>query len=149
MTQETEDQATSLKLFVVFSKAYKFVLEQAFEDMRQHGLTPSEFMTLEVLYNKGKLPLQQIGEKILVTSGSITYNIDKLENKGLLRRMPSQEDRRVIHAELTEAGMELFDRIFPKHAAKIQHVMGALTIDEQRTAIEWLKRIGKRAEEQQ
>ncbi|MGO4272882.1 MarR family winged helix-turn-helix transcriptional regulator [Paenibacillus sp. TAF58] len=134
---------TSLKLFVVLSKAYKAVTEQAIKDAKQYGLSSSEFMILEVLYAKGKIPLQQIGEKILITSGSITYNIDKLEKKDLLRRVPSSEDRRVIYAEITDAGNELFNRIFPEHAAKIHSLMKTVTQEEQQVAIELLKKLGK------
>ena len=43
---------------------------------------------LELLYHKGRTPLQRIGQQILLTSGSITYTVDKLESKGLLRRVP-------------------------------------------------------------
>src|SRR6476620_3325154 len=107
------EQTASLKLFVVLSKAYKTIMDRAIKDMKQQGMSPSEFTVLEVLYSKGKFPLQQIGDKILVTSGSVTYNIDKLEKKGLLKRVPCEQDRRVIYAEITEAGTELFDRIFP------------------------------------
>lgn len=138
-------QETSLKLFVVLSKAYKAVVEQAEKDAKRYGLSPSEFAILEVLYAKGRIPLQQIGEKILVTSGSMTYNIDKLEKKGLLRRVPCQEDRRVIYAEIAEAGQELFNRIFPEHAATIHDMMKILTPAEQLAAIESLKKLGKGA----
>jgi MarR family 2-MHQ and catechol resistance regulon transcriptional repressor len=144
--QLDKDQVISLKLFVVLSKAYRAVMEQAAKDVKQYGLSPSEFMILEVLYAKGKLPLQQIGEKILVTSGSMTYNIDKLEKKGLLKRGPCAEDRRVIFAEMTAAGNELFDSIFPNHASTIHSLMNVLTQDEQVEATEVLKRLGKSAE---
>lgn len=137
------EPAVSLKLFVILSKAYKSVMEQAVRDMRSHGLSTSEFAVLEALYNKGRIPLQQIGEKILVTSGSVTYNIDKLEHKGLLRRVLSEADRRVIYAELTEAGQELFDRIFPEHAAVVHASMQALSREEKETAMELLKKLGK------
>lgn len=145
-TQLDEDQATSLKLFVVLSKAYRAIMDQAVKDMKQYDLSPSEFTTLEVLYTKGRIPLQQIGEKILVTSGSITYNIDKLEKKGLLMRVRCEEDRRVIFAEITPAGNELFDRIFPAHAAKIHSLMKTFTVYEKQEAIDLLKRLGKGAE---
>jgi MarR family 2-MHQ and catechol resistance regulon transcriptional repressor len=136
---------TSLKLFVVLSKAYKAIMEQAEKDVKRYGLSPSEFMILEVLYAKGKIPLQQIGEKILVTSGSITYNIDKLEKKNLLKRVPSSEDRRVIYAEITEAGNEMFNQIFPEHAAKIHSLMKAISQDQQQEAIALIKKLGKGA----
>ncbi|MBB3113591.1 MarR family 2-MHQ and catechol resistance regulon transcriptional repressor [Paenibacillus phyllosphaerae] len=141
--QLDEQKAASLKLFVVLSKAYKTVMDHAVKDMKQHGLSPSEFTILEVLYNKGRIPLQQIGSKILVTSGSVTYNIDKLENRGLLRRVPCTDDRRVIFAEITEEGSELFDRIFPEHADVIHTITSGLTDEEKQAATELLKKLGK------
>ncbi|MFB9330193.1 MarR family winged helix-turn-helix transcriptional regulator [Paenibacillus aurantiacus] len=137
------EQAESLKLFVVLSKAYKTLMDQAMKDMKQHQLSPSEFTILEVLYNKGRIPLQQIGSKILVTSGSVTYNIDKLENRGLLKRVPCPDDRRVTFAEITEAGTELFDRIFPPHADVIHSLTAGLSGEEKRLATDLLKKLGK------
>lgn len=148
MPNQLDDaQATSLKLFVVLTKAYRAISDQAIRDVRQYGLSPSEFAILEVLYAKGKIPMQQIGEKILITSGSITYNIDKLEKKNLLRRVSSHEDRRVIYAEITDAGNELFNRIFPEHADKIHSLMKGISQDEQQETIVLLKKLGKQAKD--
>ena len=138
-----EDQASSLKLFVVLSKAYKSLMDQAVKDMKSYGLASAEFMVLEVLYHRTRIPLQQIGEKILVTSGSITYNIDKLEKKGLLKRVPCSEDRRVTYAEITDAGRELFDEIFPRHVSSIHSLMNGLDKGEKDQAIKLLKKLGK------
>jgi MarR family 2-MHQ and catechol resistance regulon transcriptional repressor len=141
-----QDPAISLKLFVVLSKAYKTIMDRAVKDMKQQGFSASEFTILEVLYHKRRIPLQQIGEKILVTSGSITYNIDKLEQRGLIRRVPCEEDRRVVYAEMTGAGLQLFDRIFPKHVEVVDSIMSGLSEDEKKIAIELLKKLGKSAE---
>ncbi|OWA37756.1 MarR family transcriptional regulator [Saccharibacillus sp. O16] len=140
-----EEQA-ALKLFVILSKAYKNVMDHAVKDMKKHGLSPSEFTILEVLYNKGRFPLQQIGEKILITSGSVTYNIDKLEKRELLKRVPSPNDRRVIYAEITDEGRALFDEIFPQHAAEVRRIMGGLNAQETEAASELLKKLGKGTE---
>ncbi|WP_409343329.1 MarR family winged helix-turn-helix transcriptional regulator [Paenibacillus sp. MBLB4367] len=148
-TKLDDAQGESLKLFVVLSKAYRAVMDRAVKDMKQYGLSPSEFTILEVLYTKGKIPLQQIGEKILITSGSITYNIDKLEKKRLLKRVPCLEDRRVIYAEITPEGSAFFDRIFPDHAQTIHSLTKTLAPEEKQAAIELLKKLGKGAEEQQ
>ncbi|PZD95882.1 MarR family transcriptional regulator [Paenibacillus sambharensis] len=142
-----EETASSLKLFVVLSKAYRTVMDRAIKDIKRHGLSPSEFTVLEVLYNKGRTPLQQIGEKVLVTSGSVTYNIDKLEAKGLLKRIPCERDRRVTYAEITEDGSKLLDGIFPEHASVVHSMMGALSEEEKQTAAALLKKLGKGAEE--
>lgn len=142
-TTQEQEQAASLKLFVVLSKAYKSLMDQAVKDMKSHGLASAEFMVLEVLYHRNRIPLQQIGEKILVTSGSITYNIDKLEKRGLLKRVPCEDDRRVTYAEITEAGRELFDNIFPQHVDSIHSLMGGLDSEEKAQATLLLKKLGK------
>lgn len=146
MTIQIDDaEQSSLKLFVVLSKAYKTLMERAIKDMKQYGLSPSEFMVLELLYTKGRIPLQQIGEKILITSGSITYNMDKLEKKEYLKRVPCKEDRRVIFAEITEAGNLFFSRIFPKHVGRIHSLSKGVSAEEKTIAIELLKKLGKGA----
>jgi MarR family transcriptional regulator, 2-MHQ and catechol-resistance regulon repressor len=136
----------SLKLLVVLSKAYKVVMDRAVKDMKQNGLSAAEFSILELLYHKGRIPLQRIGDRILVTSGTITYTVDKLEAKGYLKRVSSPEDRRVTFAEITAAGMELFDRIFPGHADRIEALMDGLTPDEKQAVIDLLKKLGHYAE---
>lgn len=141
-----QDPTLSLKLFVVLSKAYKTVMDRALKDIKRHGFSSSEFAILEVLYHKGRIPLQQIGEKILVTSGSITYNIDKLEKRGLMVRVPCEEDRRVTYAEITEAGVQLLDSIFPEHMECVDSIMSGLSADEKQQATELLKKLGKKAE---
>lgn len=140
------DQELSLKLFVVLSKAYKVIMDRAVKDMKKHGLAEKEFAVLELLYHKGRFPLQQIGEKILVTSGGVTYTIDKLENKGLLRRVACSEDRRVIYAEITDEGAEFMRRIFPSHAEAIHQMMKVLSIEERKTMIDMLKKLGLSAQ---
>jgi MarR family 2-MHQ and catechol resistance regulon transcriptional repressor len=136
------DQDLSLKLFVVLSKAYKVIMDRAVKDMKKNGLAENEFAVLELLHHKGKLPLQQIGEKILITSGGITYTVDKLEAKGYLKRVPCPEDRRVMYAEITAEGVALMQSIFPAHAEVIQSLMEGLTAEEKKKAIDLIKKLG-------
>ncbi|WP_373230062.1 MarR family winged helix-turn-helix transcriptional regulator [Cohnella sp.] len=135
----------SLKLFVVLSKAYKVIMDQAVKDMKKHGMSATEFMIIELLYHKGTFPLQQIGDKVLITSGSITYNIDKLEKKELIIRVPCPDDRRVTYAEITSQGKEWFGSIFTSHSEAIDATMHGLTMEEKKNAIELLKKLGLNA----
>ena len=137
-----DDRELSLKLLVVLSKAYKVVMDRAAKDMKRNGLSESEFTVMELLYHKGRVPMQRIGEKMLVTSGGITYTVDKLEAKGYLSRVACPEDRRVTYAELTEAGRSRFDEIFPAHASAIESIMRGLTAEEKRQAIALIKKLG-------
>ncbi|WP_211749870.1 MarR family transcriptional regulator [Paenibacillus sp. Marseille-Q4541] len=140
------NDSLSLKLFVILSKAYKVIMEQAVKDMKKHGLSETEFAMLELLYHKGKFPMQQMGEKLLITSGGITYTADKLENKELLQRVACPSDRRVTYAEITEQGKELFQDIFPAHQKVIASMMTGLTQEEKAEAMYLLKKLGLSAQ---
>ncbi|MEJ9210878.1 MarR family transcriptional regulator [Bacillus smithii] len=139
---EEKNIQMSLKLFVVLSRAYKVVNEETNEWIYQNGLNPTEFGVLELLYHKGPQPLQQIGSKILLASGSITYVVDKLEKKGLVERVACPTDRRVTYAAITEKGRAVIEEIFPKHAENIHTLMSVLDDEEKETAIRLLKKIG-------
>jgi MarR family 2-MHQ and catechol resistance regulon transcriptional repressor len=136
----------ALELFTVLSRAYNWVNAHATRDHRRHGLNPTEFGILELLYHKGPMPLQQIGEKILISSGNITYSIDKLEQKHLLARKPAPNDRRVIFAELTGQGYELLTEIFPLHAEVLRAATSGLSEEEKTQAISLLKKLGLAAQ---
>ena len=132
----------SLKLFVVMSKSYRAVNDLINKRIQSYGLNPTEFAVLELLYHKGDQPLQQIGEKILLASGSITYVVDKLEKKHLLERVSCPKDRRVIYAHISEQGVALMNEIFPKHAEYIDECLSIFSEEEKLQTIDLLKKLG-------
>jgi len=142
-----KEQDLSLKLFVVISRAVQSITKRIEEDIKSYGLNPTEFAVLELLFSKGDQPIQKIGDKILLASSSITYVVDKLEQKGFLKRKPCPTDRRVTYASITEEGTELFSTIFPKHKKAIQQVFGGLNTEEKEMMIEQLKKLGYYAQE--
>lgn len=143
---QDKKQDPSLKLFVVLSKAYRAVTDRVKEDIQKQGLNPTEFGVLELLYHQGDQPLQKIGDKILLASGSITYVVDKLQQKGLLDRKPCPNDRRITYASISEEGRQLLHKIFPDHWEKIEDITGALTNEEKAQLIPLLKKLGRHAD---
>ncbi|WP_442893564.1 MarR family winged helix-turn-helix transcriptional regulator [Bacillus sp. 2205SS5-2] len=139
---DKQDIEKSLKLFIVLSRANKAINEKVNEFIQDHGLNPTEFAVLELLYHKGKQPLQQIGGKILLASGSITYVVDKLEQKGLIQRVACPNDRRVTYASITDEGKRYIEEIFPEHEQKIHETLSVLTPDEKESAIALIKKLG-------
>lgn len=144
MTVSTND---SLHLFIVLSRASQWMNAHADRDIRRLGLNRTEFGVLELLYHKGPQPLQRIGEKILMTSGNITYVLDKLVRKGLAVRTASTEDRRVFYAEITDGGRVLIEQCFPDHIEAIAAAAAGLLPEEKRQAIALLKKLGHAAEQ--
>jgi MarR family 2-MHQ and catechol resistance regulon transcriptional repressor len=135
-------QETALRLWIVVARAFNSVSQLLLADIEQHGLTGTEFGILEALYHKERLTLGEIQRKILVTSGGITYLVDRLVEKGFVRREECPSDRRARYAVLTPAGQSLIRRIFPPHAAQIERAMSALTATEQREATALLRKLG-------
>ena len=138
-------QDRALKLFIVLERAAVAVERRVKEQADLHGLTWTEFEILEAVYNKGPLLLGDIQRKILLTSGGVTYTVDRLAEKGLLQRKECDTDRRAKWAILTPKGRELIADIFSPMAEHIQELMSVLNAREQEEATELLRRVGLNA----
>lgn len=134
-----------MKLWVVLARAYAAVSERAARDVARHDLTLAEFAVIEALYHKGPLLLGEVQKKILVSSGGVTYLVDRLEQRGLVERRLCAEDRRARYAALTTEGTAFMERIFPEHSACIAEVAGVLSADEQKELIRMLRDLGRHA----
>lgn len=142
--RKTPDLATAsaLKLFVVLARAQRAIGERVEESLGTHGLTHAEFAILEALYHKGPLLLGEVQRKILVSSGGITFLVDKLADRGLVERRLCATDRRARYAALTRKGEALMSDIFPAHAEAIRAAMSGLSRAEQKQATALLKQLG-------
>ena len=125
----------------VILRASQSIQEVIRKDAARNELNPTEFAVLEELYQRGDQPIQMIGKKVLISSSSITYVIDKLEQKKFVVRKACPEDRRVTYASLTSLGKTLMDRIFPDYEKKMEEIFCRLTDTDMKKMIELLKKI--------
>lgn len=78
------------------------------------GISQAQASVLLVLRGAGQpLPLSRLARYLVQEAQSVTSLVDRLEARGLVRRVPDSRDRRVIHVELTPAGEEMFNQVFP------------------------------------
>lgn len=143
---EDKDVQLSLKLFIVLTRTLESIQTQVVKDIKSHGLNKTEFGVLELLYSKGDHPIQQIGQKLLLASSSITYVVDKLETKKLIERRACPKDRRVTYATITDDGKELMNQVFPKHKEALNEILGGLDMNEKEILIKQLKKLGFHAQ---
>lgn len=141
-----DDKGVRIKAFTVFMKASQSVEKLIKQDFLKKEINLNEYAVMELLYHRGKMPIQSIGKRVLMGSGSITYVIDKLEKKGFLYRKPCEEDRRKMFACITDAGKEYMDIRVKEQEALITKVFAEWDDEEVGTAIDLLKRVGKYAE---
>jgi MarR family transcriptional regulator, 2-MHQ and catechol-resistance regulon repressor len=143
---ETElDRAATLQLVITLGRAIQAIEKGVRPHLASHGLAMTEFAVLEVLYHKGALPLGEIRDRILVTGASTTYVVNKLEERGLMRRRGSGEDKRVIFGEITPAGRKLMAGIFPDHVEQLRTLMAGLSPVEKRTAAQLVRKLAQHA----
>lgn len=145
MTRRGTAQERALKLFVVLQRAATAVMATLQRKANLQGLTPTEFEILEALYHKGPLLLGDIQKKILLSSGGVTYTIDRLAEKGLVERRECPTDRRARFAALTPKGEGIIAKVFPRQAENIEAVMSVLSPREQEDAIALLRKLGMSA----
>ena len=134
--------ATALKLWVVMSRSYAAISEVLKADIDRHDLTITEFAVMEALYHKGPQLLGEIQKVILVSSGGMTFLVDRLAKRGLAERQECSSDRRARYAALTKKGEKLMASIFPAHAAVVHGAMAGLRQSEQRELTSLLKQLG-------
>jgi MarR family 2-MHQ and catechol resistance regulon transcriptional repressor len=132
--------------WLVLLKAFQATAKYLYAGLAETSIDDTDFRILEVLLNKGPLPVNTIGPKVFLTPGSISTAVDRLVERGLVSRVESPEDRRVRVVSLTRKGKELIAPIFRKHAAEIRKIFADASPKELRALETTLKKIGKRAE---
>ena len=139
--------ARSLKLTTVMFRAFSQVQHAIAKDIEGYGLNTSEFGTLDVLYHKGPLPIQEVGKRILMANSSMTYVVDKLDGRGFVSREKLERDRRSVMLRLTDEGRIFFETIFETHKETLDMLYGGLSEAEKEMLTEHLKTIGYKAME--
>ena len=134
--------ASGIRLWFILWKAFEALREHSVRHIASLGLGFSDFAVLELLLHKGPAPVNAIGSRIQLTSGSISVAIDRLERKGLVERRFDPDDRRARVVHLTEAGHRLIGCAFADHETAMEQAASGLSAEERAQAIGLLKKLG-------
>ncbi len=130
------------RVWLILWKAAHAIEQNAIRSVSALGLGRSDFAVLEVLLHRGPQPVNVIGRKVLLTSGSITAAVDRLESRKLVRRTADPKDRRGRIVELTQKGRRLIERAFQQHAMDMEETMAILGTGERVELVRLLKKVG-------
>jgi len=136
---------TPLHLWIALSRAYAAIAAHAEADVARHGVTLAEFGVLEALYHKGAMRQGDLQRRILVSSGGVTWVVNRLVRRGLVCRRPCPEDARGSFADLTPRGRTFIAERFPDHATAIGRATEGLSAAERAEATTLLKKLGRHA----
>ncbi len=144
---ETDDQDLSgTHLYLVLMRAHRAVSAHAKASFATMELGRSDFLILEMLLHKGPQLVNEVGRRIDLTSGSMTTAVDRLEERGLVARIPDEHDKRAKRVTLTREGRALITKAFAAHKKRIDRTADALSKPERAQLIALLKKLGRGAE---
>ncbi len=123
--------------------AYQAFSQYSNQHVKSLGLTPPQFDVLATLGNTEGMPFKELGDKTLITKGSLTGIVDRMEKKGWIQRVNSNEDRRSTLARLTPAGHKLFEQVFPLHLAHLARAFKRLDCRERTELMTLLGKLRK------
>ena len=139
----TADQRLALGAYVKLMRAASCVTAKMHKHLAEWKLTLSQFGVLEALLHLGSMTQQDLGRKILKSSGNITMVIDNLEKRRLVFRETDPKDRRRTRINLTPEGDAVIREIFPEHAAISEQVFSVLNETECLQLGSLLKKLGR------
>ncbi|MBI9009509.1 MAG: MarR family transcriptional regulator [Tenericutes bacterium] len=103
------------KIMIALTKLNITLINNVGKDIYNYGITPTEFKIISHLYVKGKSKTQRLGEIAFITSGAITYFVNKLLEKEYVIKYKDKSDKRITWIELTDNGKEFYEEMLPKH----------------------------------
>lgn len=126
---------SSLGVVVRIQALSKLLQQRTDQALKAHKLKHWEYDVLSVLRRQGEpfeLPVTEIADAALLTSGAMTTRIDGLEKRGLVRRLQSNEDRRSMLVRLTRRGIDVVDQAIDTRLADSTDVLSAIDGRERR-----------------
>lgn len=143
---QTAADTSGIHLWLLLWKASRAVEARARASIQAEGLCISDFSVLEALLHKGPLPVNELGRKVLLTSGSITCAVDRLEQRGWVERRAAAQDRRARLVTLTTEGTRFIRGQFAQHARDMEVVFAGMHARERRELGSLLRKLGQAAE---
>jgi DNA-binding MarR family transcriptional regulator len=109
-----------------------------------HDTTLPRFDVLAALWRRREgVTMSELSRMLLVSNGTATTVVDRLEKDGLVRRTPSETDRRTVFVGLTPEGLAQFEGLAADHEAEVNRLFGGLSEADLDTLNDILKRMGK------
>jgi len=111
----------------------------------QHDTTLPRFDVMAALYRRREgVTMSELSRMLLVSNGNATTVVDRLENDGLVRRTPSETDRRTVFVALTPEGLRQFEGLATQHEAEVGRLFANLSEADLDILTDILKRMGSK-----
>jgi MarR family transcriptional regulator, 2-MHQ and catechol-resistance regulon repressor len=140
-TEKAKSDGRGVHLWLIFWKAFRAMESHVDRSIAGLKLCRSDFGVMEALLHKGPLAVKVLGEKVLLTSGSMTTAVDRLERRGWVTRGDDPADRRRTVVRLTAEGHNTIEGLFADHERHMEDAAAVLSRAERVELINLLKKL--------
>lgn len=117
-------------------------------NIRRFGLTPAQFDVVVTLGNTPGMSFKELGNRTLITKGTLTGVVDRLAARGLVERLACPDDGRSTLVRLTEAGERMFGQVFEPHLAYLAPAFESIPAGERKELEARLRQLREALERQ-
>jgi MarR family transcriptional regulator, 2-MHQ and catechol-resistance regulon repressor len=136
---------SGIHLWLVLWKAFQSVEAHAHRHIASLDLCLSDFGVLEALLHKGPLSVQELGAKVMLTSGAMTAALNRLARRGLIEREEDAKDRRIKIVQLTPIGTDFITTTFEDHKRALESAVSDVSKADRATLVGLLRHLGTSA----
>jgi MarR family 2-MHQ and catechol resistance regulon transcriptional repressor len=145
-SMETEAHQPAIDAYVFLRRTHDAVTRQVDGELGKRGVSSVQYGVLFNLLDAGSLSLTELSERLFRSASNLTTLIDRMERRGLVRRVDYPEDRRVTRVELTPKGTKLAESVRPNHRHFLSTLMSCFSDDELAQLMTLLRKLRERAE---
>ena len=138
---ETTPGLDEVDLWRSMASSWKRLQHDAEKNLLRMDLNVSELRILRVLREQGSSPMNRFCAETMLSQPSITGLVDKLEERGLVERVRSREDRREVLIAITEKGNQTYSKGMELHGQFVEKALSALEDDEAKSLVSLLKKL--------
>ena len=130
-----------LTLIKELATTYQTFETYSTDHVKKMGLTMTQFDILATLGNQPPMTCKELGEKTLILKGTMTGVLERMEAKGLIIKIPNEEDGRSYKIGLTKTGEKLFHKAFPEHVEYLGKAFAKLNKEDLEKAVGVLQKV--------
>ena len=135
-------EINALNSFIKLVRAHESLSSRLYMIFEKEGLTESQFYLLDTLHNLGPMNQKILSKKIFRSEGNITMVVNNLEKRAIIEKKQSENDKRIFIIKLSQAGEELYEKVFQKFLKSILGEFEGIKEKEHKEFQKICKRIG-------
>ncbi|MCM0648046.1 MarR family transcriptional regulator [Clostridium swellfunianum] len=125
-----EEVSKAVKIIQLMKKVTNAIKQRMGNHFKEMNLTGPQGMLMGTLAHNGEMKVSELSDKLGLSNSTVSGILDRLENQGLVERVRSKEDRRVVYVKVTDEFIKHSQKHFDEINNIIEQMMNKATPEE-------------------